>query len=101
MQKVRWLNRNQVLISEATLRNANGTRKNNSPDTIASVETNLTALLTQASSAPLSMFGTANNSVTVVIDPVDVTRLITTVKSSITPANNGNQIINYFYSYTS
>jgi hypothetical protein len=88
MQKVRWLNRNQVLISEATLRNANGTRKNNSPDTITSVETNLTALLTQASSAPLSMFGTANNSVTVVIDPVDVTRLITTVKTSITPANN-------------
>jgi hypothetical protein len=101
MQKVRWLNRNQVLISEATLRNANGTRKNNSPDTIASVTTNLTALLTQASSAPLSMFGTANNSVTVVIDPVDVTRLITTVNTSITPANNGNQIINYFYSYTS
>ena len=101
MQKVRWLNRNQVLLSEATLRNANGTRKNNSPETITNVQTNLTTLLSQASSAPLSMFGTANNSVTVVINPVDVTRLITTVNTSITPANNGNQIINYFYSYTS
>ena len=101
MQKVRWLDRNQVLISEATLLNTDGTRKNNSPETIKNVQSNLLSVLTIASKSPLYMFGTLNNSVVVVINPTDVTRLITNVTTSITPANNGNEIINYFNSYIS
>ena len=101
MQKVRWLDRNEVLLSEATLRNPDGTRKNNNPETITVLQSNLMSLLTIASTDPLSMFGKSNNSVVVIIDPVSVTKLITTINSSIVPANNGNRIINYFKSYTS
>lgn len=90
--KVRWLNENAVIIAEATATNDDGTRKNNNPELITEMKNNIQTLLAEGYDNGNGILGNTNNTVTVTINPNDVTRLLIAITTTIVSANSGSDI---------
>lgn len=97
MLKARWLDKNAVEVAEATVTNADGTRKNNDPETIMLVQKNALAMLNAGVTAGMFQAG---GTVTVGINPDDITHLLETINTSIVPANAGVDVIVVFNPYS-
>lgn len=97
-QKVRWLDQNAEEIAESTCINSDGTRKNNSPQVQSDLINNLTALLTNGYN--LTILGNTDNTVTVILNPQDVTRWLITITTTAQAGNSGSDITAIFKSYT-
>lgn len=102
--KLRYYVKNSVEIAESTSTNPDGTRKNNSPDLITDLTTNLetlqTTLQNKAKIAGVQPILGANCSVTVGLNPDDVTRTLIQERISIISGNGGNDIEIYVQPYT-
>lgn len=95
--KTRWLDKNVTLVAEATVILPNGMRKNNNPETIAELQSNIEQVLLVGYNA--GMLGNTENNVTVTVNPNDPSRLIISVTTTIVPTNSGSDITVYVKSY--
>lgn len=96
--KTRWLDKNAYLIAEATVTLSDGSRNNNNPEVITSMTANLKQLLSVG--VQTGMLGNTNNTVSVIVNPDDVSRLLINITTSIVPTNAGSDITVYVTSFS-
>lgn len=98
MLKVRWVDKNLVEVGNATLMNPDGTRKNNDPETLTSLQQNLMNVLT-VGKKDLKMLG-GNQSITLSANPLDVSRINVESRTAVVSPSGGMDITAVFESYT-
>ncbi len=96
--KTRWLDKNVVLVAEATVTLPNGMRDNNNPELITTMIANMNQVLLVGFNA--GMLGNTKNDVSVTINPSDVSRLLIAITTTIVPANSGSDITVFVKSYS-
>jgi hypothetical protein len=96
--KTRWLDENLYRVAEATSRDPDGMRKNNNPELIATMKSNLNRVLSAGNTA--GMLGATQNSVSVTVNPSQPGRLLIAVTTTIVPTNSGNDITVYALPYS-
>lgn len=100
--KLRYYVKNSVEIAETTCTNPDGTRKNNDPGLISTLKTNLETLQAtlQGKRPNTNPILGADCSVTVTLNPNDVTKTLISEYVSIISGNSGNEIKVYVSPYT-
>jgi hypothetical protein len=99
--KTRYLNSNFYTIAEITVIDPiTQQRLNNNPELITNMQNNLSVFLNNAYDNGRGIVGNTKNSVTVTLNPVDVSRLAIRITTTIVPANSGSDIETYVYGYT-
>lgn len=96
--KLAWLDQNINRSNIINTTNSDGTRKNNTPNTLKAVQNGALSVL--QSGVLLGMLGNTDNSATVGLNPDDVTRILLTVTTTLVPPNNGVDTIVVVRSYT-
>ena len=91
-QKLTWLDINLYETAETTSIDDNGTRKNNNPELISTMTSNLLSVLTIGYNNGKGILGNTNNSVNVTLSTTDITKLAIFVTTTIVSANSGNII---------
>lgn len=99
--KTRDLDKNFYTIAEQTVIDpATQQRLNNNPELITNMQNNLSVFLNSAYDNGNGIVGNTKNSVTVTLNPDDVSRLTIRITTTIVPANSGSDIVTYVYGYT-
>ncbi len=100
--KLRYYVKNSVEISEETCTNADGTRKNNDPGLISQLKSNLESLqgTLQGNKPNTKAILGSDCSVSVALNPNDVTKTLISEYVSIISGNSGNEIKVYVSPYT-
>jgi hypothetical protein len=89
--KIRWIEKNAVIRTEAILNLGNGQRANNNPDTLNLIQSSILELLNNG--YQLGILGNTNNFVEVGLQPNDPTRIYENITTTIVPENGGADIV--------
>lgn len=100
MLKVRWLDKALVQVGNITCVNPDGTRKNNNPELIKTLQQNLATVLVEGYNNGDGILGNTDNSVVVTLNSIDKRKLDVAVTTTVVSPNNGLNITAVFVSYT-